>query len=83
MPKSKIYPFSQTEKDYPKEGSLMIKENFEASSSTIEYDADVIVSILKNEDPTQDVSDLPEISKEQLQKLLYIITKNIVEIQLP
>lgn len=79
MPKSKIYPFSQTKKGYPN-GSYIIVENFNNERASIEYDADVIVSILKNEDTTQDVSDLPEISKEQLQKLLYIITKNIVEI---
>lgn len=79
MPISKKYPFSQTKKDYPK-GSYIIVETINNERHSIEYDADVIVSILKNEDPIQCVSDLPEISKEQLQKLLYIITKNIVEI---
>lgn len=80
MPKSKIYPFSQTRKDYPKEGSYIIKENFEASSSTIEYDTKQILNTLNNEDPTQDFSDIPHINKEQLQKILYVVTKNIVEV---
>lgn len=76
--KSIIYPFSQSKKDYPN-GSSIIKESYDNQTSQIEYDTEHILKVLNNEDPTQNFVGFPEINKEQLQKLLYVATKNIVE----
>lgn len=81
--KSTIFPFSQNRKHYP-EGSLIIKEVFpqENKYSVIEYDAERILKTLNNEDPTEDFSEFPKITKEQLFSFLKLVTTNIVEVTL-
>jgi hypothetical protein len=64
--RSAIYPFSQSIKDYPN-GGYIIKETFDDQSSIIEYDTEQILI------------EFPEINKDQLEKLLYVVTKNIVQ----
>ena len=75
--KSEIFPFSENKKDY-QNGSSIIKEN----QCSIEYDTEHILKVLNNEDPTQNFSDLTKINKSQLNKILKVVTKNIVEINL-
>lgn len=73
------YPFSQNKKDYP-DNSIIIKENYDNEYWMIEYDVEQIHNSLKNKNPTEDFSNFPKINKEQLIKLILLITHNIVEI---
>jgi len=78
--KSTIYPFSQqTEKKYPN-GSYIVVEMTDGKRHQIEYDTENILKTLNNEDPTEAPIDFTNLGKEELQKLLRLITKNIVEI---
>ena len=75
--KSVIFPFSENKKDY-QNGSSIIKEN----QCSIEYDTEHILKVINNEDPTQDFSGFTKINKTQLNQILKVVTKNIVEINL-
>lgn len=75
--KSVIFPFLENKKDY-QNGSSIIKEN----QCSIEYHTEHILKVINNEDPTQDFSDFTKISKAQLNQILKVVTKNIVEINL-
>lgn len=84
MLKSKPFPFKRNHKigtdvQYP-EGSLIYKEILGSDAvSIIEYDTLGILKTLKGT-PTESFSDLPHLSEEQMNTLLRVISKNIVEI---
>lgn len=78
--KSTIYPFSQqTEKKYPN-GSYIVVETTNDVRHQIEYDTENILNTIKNEYSTENPIDFTNLGKEELQKLLLLVTKNIVQI---
>jgi len=73
--KSTIYPFLENKKGFTKD-SVIIKEGL----SFIEYDLEIILKTLNNEDPTRDFSYFNKINRNQLIDVLRVVTTNIVEI---
>ena len=78
---SDIYPFLEDKRDYP-QNSFLYMFTIEQKRTTIEFDSEVILEILNNKNPLEDFSFLSKINKDQLNKILEVITKNIVEVKL-
>lgn len=76
----KLYPFSRMKDETPKNGGLIVKENFDNEVWMIEYDSEMILKSLQGKNPVENFSDFPEITKEQLTNLLVLATHSIVRI---
>lgn len=78
---SDIYPFLENKRNYPQE-SFLYMFTLGQKRAMIEFDSEVILEILNNKNPLEDFSFLSKINKDQLNKILEVVTTNIVEIKL-
>lgn len=81
--KSIKYPFVWGKQDYPyPEGGIIMKNTNDNDVTRIEYDVEFLMNVLDGKDPLLDFSNFPKLNREQVLKLLGVVTLNIVEITL-
>jgi hypothetical protein len=78
---SDIYPFLENKRDYPQD-SFLYMFSLGQKRTMIEFDSEVILEVLNNKHPLEDFSFLSKINKDQLNRMLEVITKNIVEVHI-
>ena len=49
----KLYPFSRMKDETPKNGGLIVKENFDNEVWMIEYDSEMILKSLQGKNPVE------------------------------
>ena len=78
--KSEIYPFCPQKRDYPKEGSIILKDTIGDNVARIEFDKGYLLKVLNNEMPLHYPVDFPKLTDKQLNDFLYEVTQSIVEV---
>lgn len=79
----KLYPFARIEKDEIPDGAFVIQQvTDDLQINIVRYDFVNLMNVLQGNDPTTEVKGLPELSIDQLRRILKITTQNIIEVNI-